>query len=449
LTNDEAGPGTYYLTNFATLTENDTEETDGDDAMVTINVPSYVDLDVELDSNVTWEEEIIYDWPVEKTVDPTEVTLPVGESVQLDYTITATRNIHTYDSTYTISGTVTVINYGNVEATGVNVDVELYETGDAKNLATGETIAANDYKNYGFEFVTKNYHSSYRVIATVTADAHPDVTKDNTKDTPIDPEKGQYIDETATVVDTITYVPTGFIMSFQSLVINPPVVIATRHLDENDLDENNSVKFVYSVNLKNDSYYEYSSTESFILPTECIINDNLEVLNKVVLTEDDSGDKHQDEAKVIIHIPECVCETAWATGTEFDTAWSMYFYLSEDEEATTVELIAAKHYYAGTVTAKWNNDGGVEITFDTGDTNWKMKQVHVEVVDEPSEFPNWPKSPPPGQFEVNIEFHNDSPTYWNSEAWYGENFDFGIFKDSGVYIAAHAVVINCDDYFEE
>jgi hypothetical protein len=50
---------------------------------------------------------------------------------------------------------------------------------------------------------------------------------------------------------------------------------------------------------------------------------------------------------------------------------------------------------------------------------------------------------------VNIEFHNDSPTYWNSEAWYGENFDFGIFKDSGVYIAAHAVVINCDDYFEE
>ncbi|MGC9384921.1 MAG: hypothetical protein ACP5D6_10010, partial [Kosmotogaceae bacterium] len=120
LENVSAEPGTYYLTNNATLTESDnTDQKDYADAEVKINVPSYVDLDVVLNSNVTWEEEIVYNWLVEKTVNPTEVTLPVGESILLDYTITATKNIASSDSTYTISGTVTVTNSGNIGATGV------------------------------------------------------------------------------------------------------------------------------------------------------------------------------------------------------------------------------------------------------------------------------------------------------------------------------------------
>jgi hypothetical protein len=272
------------------------------------------------------------------------------------------------------------------------------------------------------------------VIATATANNHSDITKEKTKDTPDDPENGEYIDETATVVDNITHIPNGFI-------INPPNTVRKWNL-------NNSGKRYYVITLLNDSYYEYSSTESFIQPTECINEDELEVLNTVVLTEDDSGDTHDDDAKVIINIPECVCETAWGEGEKFSTGWAMYFYLSEEEAATTVDLIAAKHYDAGNVTVEWTEDGSIEVTYMT-ENGWKMKQVHVEVIDDPSEFPNWPKTPPPGQFEVNIEFHSDSPTYWNSEEWYNEGFDFGIVKDGGVFIAAHAVVINCDGTFEE
>ncbi|MFO7881147.1 MAG: hypothetical protein R6U52_01250, partial [Kosmotogaceae bacterium] len=406
---------------MATLTEFDSGRKVDDDARVDIDVPSYVDLDVELDSNVKWEEEIVYDWLVEKTVDPTEVTLPVGELVSLDYTITATRNIHTYDSTYTVSGTVTVINSGNVGATGVNVNVELDETGDTENLTPGDTIPANGSNKYSFKFVTKDYYSSYKVIATVTADNHPDVANNMTKDTPDDPEKDRYIDETATVVDTITYIPTGFSIS---------PVDATRTWKLND-----SEKLLYSIVLTNDSYYTYSSLENFV--TLVYDEDPLEVLNEVVLTEDDTNDVHEDDARVVINVPQCDNETAWGEGEHYGVGWAMYFYLSEDEEATTVRLIAAQHYDVGTVEARWIEENGVskvEITYKTKE-GFMMKEIHTDVAYDSTKLES-----APGLFDYNREFPNSSPTE--------HLFKLERNRD-GVYIAAHAVVINCDGAFDE
>ncbi len=427
LENDEAGPGTYYLTNLATLTENDTKEERSDNATVTITVPSYVDLDAEVNVDVKWEEEIIYDWMVEKTVDPTEVTLPVGESVLLDYTITATRNIASSDSTYTISGTVKVTNSGNVGAAGVNVDVELDETGDTKNLVTGDSIPVNDSETYDFEFVTKNYHSSYKVIATITANDHPEVTKDETKNTPVVPENGKYFDKTATVEDNTTYIPAGF-------SISPSTTNRTWSL-------NNTETLFYSITLTNDSYYTYQSLENFIM-LDCCVNDKLEVLNEVVLTEDDSGDTHDDDAKVIIYVPECKSETAWGEGFDFPGSnWAMYFYLSPSENSTTVSLIAAQHYDVGEVKAEWttyNNESAVKITYKT-DSGFKMAEIHTDIVYDPNE---WPDNPAPGLFETNVSFYSDPI---NEYSFIQANRD----RNNGVYIAAHAVVTNCDGAFEE
>jgi len=140
LKNDNAQPGTYYLTNTATVTENDTKEENSDDATVTILVPA-PGLSAEVGLEVGREDEIAYNWSIKKSVEPTEVTLDQGEEEEIGYTIEVSKGeAYTTDSTYTVTVNVSVSNTGQGVAQGVKVTLTIPELSVLDTLADGITI---------------------------------------------------------------------------------------------------------------------------------------------------------------------------------------------------------------------------------------------------------------------------------------------------------------------
>src|SRR5690606_20875038 len=59
-----AGPGTYYLTNTATVTEDDTGEKHSDNATVTITVDEDPDLVIVNEHDMKWDQERVYYWSI-------------------------------------------------------------------------------------------------------------------------------------------------------------------------------------------------------------------------------------------------------------------------------------------------------------------------------------------------------------------------------------------------
>jgi hypothetical protein len=68
-----------------------------------------------------WNEQIDYDWSLEKLANPTAVTIPRGESVSVAYTITAERTKASETNTYGVSGQVCVTNGGEVTTENLKI----------------------------------------------------------------------------------------------------------------------------------------------------------------------------------------------------------------------------------------------------------------------------------------------------------------------------------------
>ncbi len=128
-------------------------------------------------------------------------------------------------------------------------------------------------------------------------------------------------------------------------------------------------------------------------------------------------------------------ETAWAEGQSFNPCsknWAMYFTFQRLESPKTVDLIAGRHYTAGSVSVRVV-DGKLEIRIKTtGD--WRMSESHVHVRNSLREFPlKGNKNPVPGQFD-----HKAAHALVDEYTYTITPDKFRL--EQKMYIAVHAVV---------
>ncbi len=220
LKNIEALPGTYYLTNTATVTEDDTNEESSDDATVTITVPKTVKLEAEVEAEFFWIREKIYEWEIDKKANPTLIIFQVNEfEKDIEYTITATKTLDSVVDTHSYSGSVKVTNNGNSEAQNVKLTITLqYYNGS--NWITIRTlpevslgsIASGGYETYGFgpiAFTPVDTNAQHRVKVEISADA-PANTDEAYDDSFLSITGTSETNATAVLDDEFTYVPDGF-----------------------------------------------------------------------------------------------------------------------------------------------------------------------------------------------------------------------------------------------
>ncbi|HRX25014.1 MAG TPA: hypothetical protein P5512_12805, partial [Chitinophagales bacterium] len=328
----------------------DTNEESSDDATVTITVPA-PGLGAEVDVQVSREDEIEYDWSIVKSVDPEEVTLDQGEEATIGYTIQVTRgNAFTTDSTYTVTVNVSVSNTGQGAAQGVKVTLTIPELSVLDTLAEGITIGVGETKNYSKTYTTKNFNASYTATVDVTSSNNADLQVSKTGDTPTDLNVVEEIDETATVNDLITNVPTGF-------EIDPATL-------ERDWNLTGSDTLTYSLVLKNiealpGTYY---------------------LTNTATVTEDDTNEESSDDATVTITVPKTVKLEAEVAAEFFWIRENIYewgidkkanptliiFQVNEFEKdieytitaTKTLDSVVDTHSYSGSV--KVTNNGNSE-----------------------------------------------------------------------------------------
>ncbi|WP_214078695.1 hypothetical protein, partial [Mesotoga sp.] len=297
----------YYLTNTATVTEDDTSEKSSDDAEVKINVPA-PGLNALVGAEVSREDKVEYDWTIDKSASPTVVTLGIGEEAPIDYTIKVTREPwETVDSTYTITVNAKVKNTGPGSALGVKIVLKITETGDEVTLADGITMIEGEEKSFDRTFTTKTYSPSYTAVLSVTSSNDGSPSGSDTGTTPSDPNIVEYVDETADLEDLITSVPAGF-------SINP----STLDLSWPDLSDSASKTF--SLTLKNVS--ALPSGNPYFLT------------NTATVTEDDTpGDYASDDAEVKINVPE---DKDLEIANEHDMEWDQTKEYSWEIEKSAV-----------------------------------------------------------------------------------------------------------------
>ncbi|WP_367362502.1 hypothetical protein [Mesotoga sp.] len=134
LKNDSALPAgsPYYLTNTATVTEDDTGEKGTDNETVKINVPEDKDLEIDNEHDMEWDQMKEYSWIIDKSVTPQSLTLATGDSGTFNYTLVATRSVEETNIA-TLTGVATISNTGNTTLTNIVVTIVLKD-------AVGSTI---------------------------------------------------------------------------------------------------------------------------------------------------------------------------------------------------------------------------------------------------------------------------------------------------------------------
>lgn len=128
-------------TNTATVTEDDSLDTDSDDATVTVNC---YQLTVQKDADTSFDRD--FNWTVAKTrvfasgevdgdLDPTTLTIDANQTYTLTYEITVDLATPPYvDSNWAVEGTITVSNPAPIDAEGVVVSDSISGYGPADFL---------------------------------------------------------------------------------------------------------------------------------------------------------------------------------------------------------------------------------------------------------------------------------------------------------------------------
>jgi len=221
LKNDNAQPGTYYLTNTATVTENDTKEENSDDATVTITVPETVKLKAEVDAEFTWNRERIYEWEIDKKANPTSVTFDVDEFEKtIEYTITATKTLASEINTHTYSGNAVVTNNGNSQAENAKllITLQYFDGTDWIDLQSETEVilgsipsgASASYSFGPISFTPVQNIVEYRVKAVATADAPANSDEASSDTSTLTVTGSTETNASAVLNDSFTDIPEGF-----------------------------------------------------------------------------------------------------------------------------------------------------------------------------------------------------------------------------------------------
>lgn len=249
-------------------------------------------LDAEKTATGFWEEEITYDWTIDKTVDPEAIDICSGNEGSVYYTITLIKTQVGEVDVYGVRGTITVHNGGAVATENLKlVDQVEYKTGAGQfqdllgasqiiipttQLGPGET----GYYDYEITFDPIE-GATYRNSVKVTITNHSGHLGEEFGP---EPKTGfslpseptiTYVDECVTLDDVLT-VPSGFSANYQG--------------GSPDGEYCNSTSFGYYVDITNvsatcDSYYDLTNTAT--------------------ITENDSGTTHSDGTSVAIYTCPC------------------------------------------------------------------------------------------------------------------------------------------------
>jgi hypothetical protein len=270
--------GTWVLSDTA-YAAGDTETWDSGEKTLTFDVH---DITVSKDAYPWWERE--YDWAVDKSVSPTELTLLKGETGSVTYTITVTKYVAA--DRYKVYGTVTIVNNNPSESAVVHATdvVQLDGTVVASQDLGTHTIGPLGTLElpYEIDLPDAGAYTNWAYVDLENNLWKLDASKDYLYDTKFAgsapfafTEPTSYVDDTATV-DEVETVPPEF-----SAVVDwgaygaPPwyfsdsgSIVFTKHITE--------------VSAQGCNWYD--------LP------------NTVTLTEDDTGQVRQDSALVQIHV---------------------------------------------------------------------------------------------------------------------------------------------------
>lgn len=123
-----------------------------------------------------------HDWTLTKTVDQNSASVPVGESADFEYTITATPT--TVDSDFELHGQVTVTNSNAITLSGINVTVSVPGGTCTVPGAVGLTIPAggNAVLAYNCDVPTATAGDTFTTTATVEWEGDADPTTTDTAD---------------------------------------------------------------------------------------------------------------------------------------------------------------------------------------------------------------------------------------------------------------------------
>ena len=174
----------YTLNNTATITEKDSGQQDTATAQVRITVPkTCITLSTGVSAVNDWKKVTEYDWTIEKVASPTTLTVNSDQTKEIDYTLTAKRNIDCAASSEekAVSGKVRITNNGKEATKGLKINVQLQErgllgignkdVGSVQTITPDEQLAAGATKEYAYKIIDDGLVAGkdYQVVATITA----------------------------------------------------------------------------------------------------------------------------------------------------------------------------------------------------------------------------------------------------------------------------------------
>jgi hypothetical protein len=177
-----------------------------------------------------FEKTITYDWDIQKTVDPTSISICSGETGSVYYTISLTKTQVSEVDVYGVRGTVTFTNGGAEETENLKIVVKvLYKTGGGpyQELGASETIIPTSQLQPG-ETGTYNYEIIFTPVPGALYKVSADITITNHSghlgvEWGPSPDAGfslpdlptiTYVDDCVTLSDVLN-IPSGFTANYQ------------------------------------------------------------------------------------------------------------------------------------------------------------------------------------------------------------------------------------------
>ncbi len=300
----------------------------------------------EVEGNTSLSRVTEFDWEITKEASPGAISnLKQGDSANVEYTLTATRLTPVATDTYTLTGIATVTNEGSLQANKVGMKVYLLGKNggdwteiDFKTLidtSLNTTIAASDLvgigKPFTFVFNPGNY-SEIRILAEATDD-WPEIVDDfEDQLVPISPSSQTFIDESASIVD----MPRNLV-EFENYGFS--------------VDHTGTWPWSVSPWVLND-VSGGTKKYSIVITNVDAPQGSYNLTNDATLTENDTSQKREDFARVLVTAPEPEEEIltleatvtgafSWTREIEYDweieksvTPETVYLDIEQDEDVT-------------------------------------------------------------------------------------------------------------------